>query len=190
MATRPQTAKPAAKPALKHPTPPAAKRAETPTAQKTDRKTAVVSLKRSIKTGAFIFCYKMDFAEKVKVIRSGLPARRVGELSSVMNMPKEAFMDALGLSRATIHRKVQREQTLSPEESERVMGIQTLIGQVEAMVGKESAPDFDAAKWLASWLTAPLPALGGATPASFLDTVEGQKYVGNLLEMAQSGAYA
>jgi uncharacterized protein (DUF2384 family) len=99
-------------------------------------------------------------------------------------------MDSLGLSRATVNRKVLRDQALSPEESERVMGMQALIGQVEAMIDTDSAPEFDAAKWLANWLAAPLPALGGATPASFMDTVEGQKYIGNLLEMAQSGAYA
>ncbi|MRV70671.1 DUF2384 domain-containing protein [Duganella sp. FT92W] len=105
-------------------------------------------------------------------------------------MPKEALMDSLGLSRATINRKVQREQPLSREESERVMGMQSLIGQVQAMIDADSAPEFDAAKWLARWLAEPLPALGGATPASYMDTVEGQKYVGNLLAMAQSGAYA
>ena len=116
-------------------------------------------------------------------------AGRVGELSSAMDMPKEALMDSLGLSRATINRKVQREQALSPEESERVMGMQALIGQVQTMIEAERAPEFDAAKWLANWLAAPLPALGGETPGSFMDTVEGQKYVGNLLEMAQSGAY-
>ncbi|SEO29702.1 hypothetical protein SAMN05428959_106150 [Duganella sp. CF517] len=60
----------------------------------------------------------MDFTDRIRVIRSGVPARRVGELSSAMDMPKEALMDSLGLSRATINRKVQRQQALSPEESE------------------------------------------------------------------------
>ena len=140
--------------------------------------------------GLFITWHTMDFADKIQVLRAGLPAQRVGELSSVMGMPKEALMDSLGLSRATINRKVQREQPLSREESERVMGIQSLIGQVQAMVDAESAPEFDAAKWLARWLAEPLSALGGATPGSFMDTIEGQKYVANLLAMAQSGAYA
>lgn len=138
----------------------------------------------------YIAWYKMDFAAKIDVIRTGVPAHRLGELSAFMNMSKEALMDSLGLSRATINRKVQREQALSPEESERVMGMQSLIGQVQAMVDPQMAPDFDAAKWLARWLVEPLPALGGAAPASYMDTVEGQKYVGNLLAMAQSGAYA
>lgn len=184
MSTRPQSAKPVGK----RPAPAEAKPAATP-ATKAGRKLPIVSLTQNAKTSQFMTWYKMDFADKIHVIRSGVPAQRVGELSAVMDMPKEALMDSLGLSRATVNRKVQREQVLSPEESERVMGMQALIGQVQAMIDMETAPPFDAAKWLANWLTAPLPALGGATPASFMDTVEGQKYVGNLLEMAQSGAY-
>ena len=178
MTNRPQTVKPVAK------------RSVLSAAAKAARKVALLSLTRGAKTGQFIAWYRMDVAEKIHVIRSGVPAQRIGELSSVMDMPKEALMDWLSLSRATVNRKVQREQTLSPGESERVMGMQALIGQVQSMIDTESAPGFDAAKWLANWLAAPLPALGGATPASFMDTVEGQKYVGNLLEMAQAGAYA
>lgn len=185
MTTRRQTAKPSAERSVATG---ANKGAAPPAPKKTPRRMAVRSLSRN--TDEFIDWFRMDFAHRIHVIRSGVPARRVGELSLVMHMSKETLMDSLGLSRATINRKVQREQKLSPEESERVMGMQALIGQVQAMIDTESAPEFDAAKWLASWLAAPLPALGGATPASFMDTVEGQKYVGNLLEMAQSGAYA
>lgn len=170
--------------------PAAAKPVEKPAAEVAATKLTVFRLPRGTKTAEFVSWYKMDFTDKIRVIRSGVPAQRVGELSSAMAMPKEALMDSLGLSRATINRKVQREQVLSPEESERVMGMQALIGQVQAMIDAESAPEFDAAKWLANWLAAPLPALGGQSPGSFMDTVEGQKYVGNLLEMAQSGAYA
>ncbi|MBB3222053.1 antitoxin Xre-like helix-turn-helix domain-containing protein [Pseudoduganella umbonata] len=159
-------------------------------AKKRARKATMLSLTPTDKSAQFLAWYRMDFADRIHVIRSGVPARSVGELSSIMGMPKEVLMESLGLSRATINRKVQREQTLSPQESERLMGMQALIGQVQAMIDINSPPEFDAAKWLATWLTAPLPALGGATPASFMDTVEGQKYVSNLLEMAQSGAYA
>lgn len=186
MSTRVQTTKPA----TKRPAPSAAKPAATHAAKKAAAKRSAVAVSKSNKTGAFVALYKMDFADKIHAIRTGIAAQRVGHLSSIMGIPKEALMDSLGLSRATINRKVQREQSLSPEESERVMGMEAMIGQLEAMIDTENAPEFDAAKWLANWLTAPLPALGGATPGSFMDTVEGQKYVGNLLEMAQSGAYA
>lgn len=181
-----------AKPAAKRSAPPAAAQPAAVPAFAKAKTGGMTALKvaRHAGTGQYIAWYKMDFTDKIRVLRTGIPAERVGELSSVMDMPKEALMDSLGLSRATINRKVLREQALSREESERVMGMQSLIGQVQAMVDAESAPEFDAAKWLARWLAEPLPALGGATPGSYMDTIEGQKYVGNLLAMAQSGAYA
>lgn len=138
----------------------------------------------------FASWHTMDITEKITTIRSGIPAQLVSDLSSLMDMSKEALIDSLGLSRATINRKVLRQQPLSREESERVMGMQSLIGQVQSMIDQDIAPDFDAAKWLARWLTEPLPALGGQRPASYLDTVEGQKFISNLLAMAQGGAYA
>jgi uncharacterized protein (DUF2384 family) len=49
---------------------------------------------------------------------------------------------------------------------------------------------FDAARWLSNWLSKPLPALGSETPASYMDTFEGQRLVADLLSMGQSGAYA
>lgn len=130
--------------------------------------------------------------ERIDEIRQGIPARRIGELSGAMDVPKERLVDSLGLSRATVNRKAQRGEALSREESERVIGMQALIGQVQAMVAGGGAAEagFDAARWLAQWLAQPLPALGGDTPASYLDTVEGQKLVGRLLAMAESGAYA
>ncbi|WP_229506772.1 antitoxin Xre-like helix-turn-helix domain-containing protein [Pseudoduganella rivuli] len=184
-----------AKPAGKRPTPRAAANpAAIPASKKSDTDVVVLRGIRKqpmrAKVAKFTAWYTMDITEKIGALRSGVPAQLVGELSLAMDMPKEALMDSLGLSRATINRKVQREQPLSREESERVMGMQSLIGQVQAMIDADSAPEFDAAKWLARWLAEPLPALGGATPASYMDTVEGQKYVGNLLAMAQSGAYA
>lgn len=186
MSIRDRTAKPAAK----RSSPAVAQPAVAPAVKKVVAKTSAVAVRKGGKAGAFVALYKMDFADKIHTIRTGVAAQRVGRLSSIMGISKEALMDSLGLSRATVNRKVQRDQYLSPEESERVMGMEALIGQVEAMIDIENAPEFDAAKWLANWLAAPLPALGGATPGSFMDTVEGQKYVGNLLEMAQSGAYA
>ncbi|MYM95718.1 MbcA/ParS/Xre antitoxin family protein [Duganella vulcania] len=58
------------------------------------------------------------------------------------------------------------------------------------LVSSGDPTGFDAEHWLAGWLAKPLPALGGATPASYLDTFEGQKLVAELLSMMQSGAYA
>ena len=108
-----------------------------------------------------------------------------------MDISKDALIMALGFSPSTINRKMREQRQLSRDESERVLGVELLIGQVEQMVQESGDPSkFDAAKWVSNWLNSSVPALGGDTPASYMDTFEGQKLVSNLLALAQSGAYA
>jgi putative toxin-antitoxin system antitoxin component (TIGR02293 family) len=129
--------------------------------------------------------------ERIEVIRRGIPAALLGQLSSRMGISKELLINSLGLSRATINRKEREGVLLSSEESERVLGVESLIGLVGTMVEQSgNSEGFDPPHWLSGWLVQPLPALGGATPASYLDTFEGQKLVAELLAMSQSGAYA
>ncbi len=135
--------------------------------------------------------YRVDPQARIAVIRQGIPASTVGNLSSRMGMSKEFLLASLGLSRATISRKEKDATVLSKDESERVLGVETLIGMVQSMVEQSGDPaGFDAARWVSDWLSKPLPALAGATPASYMDTFEGQKLVAELLSMSQSGAYA
>lgn len=74
---------------------------------------------------------------------------------------------------------------------ERVIGLRQLIDQVGEMVVQSGDPaGFDADRWVGDWLERPLPALGGATPGEFMDTMEGRQLVSRLLAQSQSGAYA
>lgn len=135
--------------------------------------------------------YRLEPQARIALIRQGIPAAIIGSMASRMGMSKEALLSSLGLSRATIGRKEKHAQLLSKDESERILGVDTLIGMVQTMVEQSGDPSgFDAARWLSDWLTAPLPALAGATPASYMDTFEGQKLVAQMLSMSQSGAYA
>ena len=128
---------------------------------------------------------------RIALIRQGIPASTITSLSARMGMSKEILLNSLGLSRATISRKEKDAIVLSSDESERVLGVENLIAMVQTMVEESGDPTgFDAARWVSEWLTEPLPALGGETPASYLDTFEGQKLVANLLAMIQSGADA
>jgi putative toxin-antitoxin system antitoxin component (TIGR02293 family) len=134
---------------------------------------------------------RLDPQARIAVIRQGIQASMIGNLSSRMGMSKENLLSSLGLSRATISRKEKNQTVLSKDESERVLGVETLIGMVQTMVEQSGDPEgFEAAHWLSDWLSKPLPALAGATPASYMDTFEGQKLVAELLAMTQSGAYA
>lgn len=135
--------------------------------------------------------YRVDPKARIALIRQGMPAAVVGQLSSRMGISKELLLASLGLSRATISRKEKDAALLSKDESERVLGVEMLIDLVQTMVEESGDPaGFDAARWLSGWLTSPVPALAGETPASYLDTFEGQKLVANLLATMQSGAYA
>ena len=135
--------------------------------------------------------YLSDPQARIAVIRHGIPASMISSLSGRMGMSKETLLSSLGLSRATIGRKEKDAALLSKDESERVLGVDTLIGMVQAMVEQSGNPaGFNAARWVSEWLTKPLPALAGETPASYMDTFEGQKLVAELLAMSQSGAYA
>ena len=132
-----------------------------------------------------------DSFERVNLIRCGVPAGIVASIAQTMDITKERFCDILRFPRSSVDRKIQQGTTLTPEQSERIMGIQLLIRQVETMVTESGNPQgFDPAHWTGQWLERPNPALGGAMPSDFLDTIEGQGIVSRLLAQSVSGAYA
>ena len=135
--------------------------------------------------------YRVDPQARIAMIRQGIPASTVGNLSARIGMSKEFLLSSLGLSRATISRKEKDATVLSRDESERVLGVETLTGMLQSMVEQSGDPaGVDAARWVSDWLSKPLQALAGATPASYMDTFEGQKLIAELLSMSQSGPYA
>jgi len=135
--------------------------------------------------------YQATEQERVSMIRSGVPASILEVLASNMGMTKEALYDTLRLPRSSISHKIRQSGNLSPEQSERVVGLGKLIGQVQALVNESGDPKcFDASRWIGDWLGQPIPALDGKTPAEFMDTMEGQGIVVRLLDQTQSGAYA
>ena len=153
----------------------------------------------ALKAGGDTTAYLADSAtvfrlapnERIRIFKEGVAARHLDHLSARMRTSKEFLVDTLRLSRATVSRKARAEEALSQDESERVLGMEALIGQVEVMLQESGdGQPFDAAAWVASWLQRPVPALGGKKPAEYMDSVEGQKLVAHTLAMAQSGAYA
>jgi len=128
--------------------------------------------------------------DRIRLLRQGVPASWVRQAEEATDLGRSTLCALLGLKLSTINRKLNQKLRLSPDESERLMGLQRLIGEVEAVVrdcGDGQA--FAAGRWLASWLQRPNQALGGATPASFLDTAEGREQLGRLIGAQRSGAY-
>jgi hypothetical protein len=141
--------------------------------------------------GWFRIAYDLSPVTKIDEIRRGIPAARVRNLSEHMGITQAAVLDLLGLARSSVNHKVGAGKTLAKDESELVLGVESLIGQVAAMIAESGDPaGFDPAKWIAAWIGSPNPALGGSPPAAYMDTVEGQKLVSSLLARSQSGAYS
>ncbi len=135
--------------------------------------------------------YHWDAFDMVNIIRHGVPAVNVEALGATLHLDKGIVTELLGLPKSTVDKKIKDDKDLTPEQSERVLGLQRLIGQVEVIVAESGDPTgFDAGEWLARWIQKPLPALGGRKPDEFLDTVIGQQLVSKLLAQIQSGAYA
>jgi putative toxin-antitoxin system antitoxin component (TIGR02293 family) len=128
---------------------------------------------------------------RIELVRRGVPAETVHIIADAMGIAKDRLYKTLGVSRATVERKIRAKERLGQDQGERVMGIARLVGQVDQMVSESgTAEGFDAARWLADWLERPLPALGGRAPGALLDTAEGRDLVSGLLGQIQSGAYA
>ena len=135
--------------------------------------------------------FRADPMDRVALVKTGVPAAGFVVLASNMNMPKERLASTLGLARATVDRKIRDNKVLSPDESSRVLGMASLVGQVQSLVAESGrTQDFDAGAWVSNWLEQPVPALGGRRPAELMDTSEGQAIVSRLVAQMQSGAYA
>lgn len=139
----------------------------------------------------YLRMFKASPSERIDLIRKGIPAEMLVITGADMGMPKERLLAFLHFPRTTINRRISKKEALPPEFSERMVGLQKIIGQVESIMADSGADqDFNAAIWVAQWLEQPLPALANAKPADYMDTVEGQELVAGLLAKMQSGAYA
>jgi putative toxin-antitoxin system antitoxin component (TIGR02293 family) len=135
--------------------------------------------------------YRASPLERISMIKAGIQATDAKRLIADLTIGEGAILKALNLSRATVNKKAKQGQNLSPAESERIIGLARLVGQLEATIQESGDPKgFDAISWLARWLNCPLPALGGCRPITLMDTMEGQALVSTTLSQTQSGAYA
>lgn len=129
--------------------------------------------------------------ERVRLIRNGVAASHILDLVEAMHVPRERLLGMLNMPSASIRRKIRQGAMLSTEQSERVLGLLRLIGQVAVMVeGSGDPKEFDAARWIGGWLERPIPALRGCRPADYMETMTGQTVVSKLLIQSQAGVFA
>jgi putative toxin-antitoxin system antitoxin component (TIGR02293 family) len=139
----------------------------------------------------FVTLYEAPVLTRVEWVKSGVGARDAKIILGQLQVPQGEALTALHIPVATVNRKAKTNAPLSPAEGERVLGVGRLLGQVQTMVRESGNREgFDASAWLSAWMSAPVPALGGARPLDLMDTMTGQALVSQVLAQMQSGAYA
>lgn len=132
-----------------------------------------------------------DTQARIDQIRAGVPALFVDYLSDSLGLSKARLCRALDLPAATLGRKLRTGGNLPPSQSERVIGVQRIVQEVGRIVEQSGdLKGFNAAAWVGCFLQTPLPALGGREPADYLDTLEGQLFVANLIRRSRDGVYS
>jgi putative toxin-antitoxin system antitoxin component (TIGR02293 family) len=140
---------------------------------------------------SYVQFFRASPIERIGIIKHGLLASEAKQILGDLTVTQAVAMRALNIAPATMNRKAKGEDRLPPAESERVLGVARLVGQVQAIVEESGNPQgFDAAAWTSRWLSEPVAALGGVRPLDLMDTMEGQNLVSNTLAQVQSGAYA
>src|ERR671914_742985 len=82
------------------------------------------------KAQTFARIFESPSLEKIDVIKAGVAPDVVEDLADAMGAPQEAVIRNLGIVKSTWSRKRQQKVPLEKDESERLMGLAALIGQV------------------------------------------------------------
>jgi putative toxin-antitoxin system antitoxin component (TIGR02293 family) len=120
-------------------------------------------------------------AKVVHVVETGLDFGELEALREQLDLPMDQLIAALGLSRATLHRR-KAAARLTTGESDKVVRFARLLGRaVHLFGGLEEARQ---------WLKAPQRGLGGAVPLVYAQTEVGAREVENLLGRIDHGVYS
>ena len=117
----------------------------------------------------------------IEGIHGGLPIQDLNVLQTNLGVPMERLAPKLGISRATLNRRIA-EGRLEPGESDRLVRFAKLMGKaIEVFETTENAR---------RWLTSPQIGLGGAVPLDYAETEVGAREVEDLLGRIEYGVYS
>jgi len=111
--------------------------------------------------------------------RAGVPAVVIRDLAERLHRPLAEIGGAIGLSRATLARKISSGATLPLAESDRTMRYVRLWALAVDLWESDAGA--------AEWLTSPERSLGGETPLHYADTEVGAQRVEHLIGQLEHG---
>ena len=129
----------------------------------------------------FAFLDSGDSARVIASIREGLPAQAIDFLAERLSLARATLLQTIKIPLSTIERRMRTGESLSAEESDRVSRVAKVLYRAMTVLGDET----QATAWMRSAVTS----LGGHTPLSLLDTMEGYELVTNTLSRIEFGVY-
>ena len=111
-------------------------------------------------------------------IREGLPYRSFDSVAQALDLRSSELAGLIGAAPRTLARRKQAK-TLSPAESDRLVGIARIASLGEAVLGSHQR--------VRSWLRQPILALGSVAPLACLDTESGRRKVESVLYQIRYG---
>jgi len=127
--------------------------------------------------------------ERIARVRRGLLPTLVMQLAHDLRIPDHNLALYLGLSRATLRRKLAEDERLGGHESEAVLALATLAGRVIVACRQPAVSEavvVDPLGWLGRWLRTPMIGFDGRAPIQYMDVVEGRILVAEWLAGALS----
>ena len=119
--------------------------------------------------------------QTIKAIRKGLPAASIDTLVAIVGIPRAKLLPAVGIAPSTAERRLRKNETLSAEESDRIVRVSKVVGRALEI--------FESAQAARAWINSPVSSLGGEPPLSMMDTTEGYERVMDTLGRIESGVY-
>jgi putative toxin-antitoxin system antitoxin component (TIGR02293 family) len=123
-----------------------------------------------------------DSARTIELIRKGLPAETIDYVAGLLSLSRAALLEAIKVPASTVERRLRVGEALSAEESDRVSRVAKVVRRSVEVFGDDTQGK--------AWMTDTISSLGGKTPLSLLDTMEGYELVMTTLARIEYGVYA
>ena len=148
--------------------------------------TVVRSRKRKLAKGLFANSPLafLDLGEPEQVIertRKGLPAQTIDFVAGLLALSRSALLDIVRIPLSTAERRLRIGESLTAEESDRIIRVAKILRKAVEVFGDEHQGK--------AWMTDSVSSLGGCSPLSLLDTIEGYDLVTNTLARIEYGVY-
>lgn len=123
-----------------------------------------------------------DNAKMSDLVTRGIPLSSVRELGEKLAISQERLGELLSIPKRTLHRRVQKQELLKQDESERVLRLFRLYFLAMEV--------FEDGNRVLRWLVSHPKALGGRTPLEFARTEPGARLVEDLLGRINDGVFS